>query len=94
MDQELTAKRLGELGHVTRLGLFRLLVKAGDEGLAVGELQKHLDITAPNLSHHLHRMIAVGLVRQERNGRTLLCFAQLNVLRDIVEFLDQECCTL
>lgn len=94
MDHELTAKRLSELGHVTRLAIFRHLVKAGDKGLAVGQLQRHLNISAPNLSHHLHRMIGVGLVQQVRRGRVLLCFAELDVLRNIVAFLDQECCTL
>jgi len=94
MDQEVAVKRLGELGHSTRMSVFRLLVKAGKKGLPVGDVQKHLDVSAPNLSHHLHRLIAVGLVYQERDGRTLHCFAHLNALRDVVDFLDAECCTL
>ncbi len=94
MDHELTAKRLSELGHSTRLSVFRLLVKAGEQGLAVGDIQKHLDVAGPTLSHHLHRLIAVGLVKQQREGRTLFCIAQLTVLREITNFLEAECCTL
>ncbi|SCA57643.1 Transcriptional regulator, ArsR family protein [Candidatus Terasakiella magnetica] len=94
MDQEIAVKRLGELGHNTRMSVFRLLVKAGDKGLPVGEVQKRLEISAPNLSHHLHRLIAVGLVKQVREGRTLHCFAQLDALHDVMGFLDAECCTL
>ena len=94
MDQEVAVKRLSELGHSTRMSVFRLLVKAGDEGLPVGEMQKHLDISAPNMSHHLHRLIAVGLVKQQRDGRTLYCFAELDALRDVMGFLEAECCTL
>ncbi|MCW8887172.1 MAG: metalloregulator ArsR/SmtB family transcription factor [Motiliproteus sp.] len=94
MDHELTAKRLSELGHATRLSVFRLLVKAGKQGLSVGDVQKHLDIAGPTLSHHMHRLIAVGLVKQQREGRTLFCIAQMDVLREIVDFLDAECCTL
>jgi len=94
MDQEIAVKRLGELGHTTRMSVFRLLVKAGDKGLPVGDVQKMLNVSAPNLSHHLHRLIAVGLVRQEREGRTLHCFAQLDALRDVMGFLEAECCTL
>ena len=94
MDQEIAVKRLGELGHNTRMSVFMLLVRAGKEGLPVGELQKRLDVSAPNMSHHLHRLIAAGLVKQERDGRTLHCVAQLDALRDVMDFLDAECCTL
>lgn len=94
MDQEIAVKRLGELGHTTRMSIFRLLVKAGDKGLQVGDVQKMLGVSAPNLSHHLHRLIGVGLVRQRRDGRTLYCFAELDALRDVMGFLEAECCTL
>ena len=94
MDQEIAVKRMAELGHNTRMSIFRLLVKVGKGGLPVGDIQKHLDITAPTLSHHLHRLIAVGLVKQHREGRILFCVAQLGSLREILNFLDDECCTL
>lgn len=94
MNDEKIAKLLSELGHPTRLGVFRLLVRAGETGLAVGEVQQRLGIPAATLSHHLHRLIGVGLVRQFREGRVLYCVAQLATLRDVVSFLDQECCTL
>ena len=94
MDRNIVVKRFAELGHETRLAVFLLLVKAGRDGLPVGELQKHLGITGPTLSHHLHRLIHVGLVVQEREGRTLHCFAQLTAMRDVMQFLEEECCTL
>ncbi len=94
MDHELAAKRMAELGHSTRLSVFRLLVKAGRNGLPVGDIQKHLDVSGPTLSHHIHRLIAVGLVKQHRDGRTLHCIAQLDAVREIMTFLDAECCTL
>ena len=94
MDQDIAAKRFAELGHSTRLSVFRLLVRAGNEGLPVGEIQQHLDVAGPTLSHHLHRLIAVGLVSQRREGRTLYCIAQRDALREVTNFLDAECCTL
>ena len=94
MDNEIAVKRLGELGHSTRMSVFRLLVKAGDQGLPVGDIQKHLDIAAATLSHHLHRLVSAGLVKQRRDGRTLFCIAQMGALREVIGFLDQECCTL
>lgn len=94
MDHEIAAKRFSELGHSTRLSVFRLLVKAGDQGLPVGDIQAHLDVAGPTLSHHIHRLISAGLVKQHREGRTLFCIAQLVAVREVMSFLDAECCTL
>lgn len=94
MDNEIAVKRLGELGHATRMAVFQLLVRAGDRGLPVGEVQGRLKIAAPTLSHHLRRLVEAGLVRQQREGRTLYCIAQLDALREVVDFLENECCTL
>lgn len=94
MENSIAAKRLSELGHETRLSIFRLLVKAGNQGMPVGDIQTHLKVAGPTLSHHLHRLIAVDLVVQQRDGRTLYCIAQLDALREIVGFLEAECCTL
>ena len=94
MKLELVAKKLSELGHPTRLDIFRLLVKAGDTGLAVGALKKNLKIIGPTLTHHLHRLIAVNLVSQQRQGRVLYCSANLEQVRSIMQFLESECCTL
>jgi len=94
MIHELAARRLSELGHPTRLSVFRLLVKAGERGLPVGDIKNHLDVPGPTLSHHIHRLISVGLVKQQRDGRVLYCVAQLDALREILAFLEEECCTL
>ncbi|MGB0960140.1 MAG: ArsR/SmtB family transcription factor [Halocynthiibacter sp.] len=94
MEQSLAVKRLGELGHDTRMSVFRLLVRAGDGGLPVGDIQSRLDLKAATLSHHLHRLIAAGLVRQTREGRVLYCFACLDAVAEVAAFLGSECCTL
>jgi len=94
MDQKLATKRLAELGNDNRMTVFRLLVKAGPKGLAVGDIQRRLGLSGSNLSHHLHRLIGAGLMRQEREGRTLYCIAELEALNEVVSFLNAECCTL
>jgi DNA-binding transcriptional ArsR family regulator len=58
------------LGNPTRLKIYRILVRAGEEGMAVGRLQERLDIAASTLSHHLKALVAVGLVTQTREGTT------------------------
>ena len=69
MDRNHAARCLEKLGNPTRLEIFRLLVRAGAKGLAVGELQAHLNIPASTLSHHVAQLVNVGLVAQERQGR-------------------------
>lgn len=87
------AKTLAELGNDTRLSIFRLLVKAGPEGIPVGEIQRLLDIPASTLSHHIRRLMQVGLVVQRRESRTLHCIARIDTLRELIDYLLSECCT-
>jgi len=93
MENETAAKKLAELGHVTRLSVFRYLVKVGDDGAPVGQIQEELGIPGSTLSHHISRLVAVGLIKQVRESRTLYCIPQFEVLDDLVEFLKSECCT-
>jgi ArsR family transcriptional regulator, arsenate/arsenite/antimonite-responsive transcriptional repressor len=86
------AARLEALGNPTRLRIYRALVRAGGAGSSVGKLQTRLDLPASTLSHHLKAMIGVGLVVQERQATTLICRANYDVMRGIVDFLLAECC--
>jgi ArsR family transcriptional regulator len=92
MSTEIIAKRLEALGNPTRLTIYRMLVRAGDEGLPVGDVQERAGIPASTLSHHLHRLIRADLVTQERRGTTLLCRANYPVMHETMGFLVAECC--
>lgn len=92
MDIDQAAKSLKELGHPTRLTIYRRLVKAGNEGMAVGIVQQELDVPGSTLSHHLASLASAGLIKQRREGRTLFCVAQYNQLDAVMEFLQDECC--
>jgi DNA-binding transcriptional ArsR family regulator len=87
------AARLEALGNPTRLRIYRTLVRAGDPGLPVGKLQSRLSIPGSTLSHHLKTLIIVGLITQERDATTLICRANYQVMRGLVDFLVAECCT-
>lgn len=87
------AARLEALGNPTRLRIYRTLVKAGDPGLPVGKLQSRLGVAPSTLSHHLKTLIIVGLVSQERDATTLICRANYQLMRGLVDFLVAECCT-
>ena len=94
MELNQAARCLEKLGNPIRLGVFRLLVRAGHEGLSVGEIQDHLGIPASTLSHHLSHLVNVGLVVQERQGRQLICRPAFALMDGLIDFLTAECCML
>ena len=75
MNNLIAADILSQLGNATRLDITRLLVRADEKGMLVGELQKSLKIPASTLSHHLNALKSVGLVSQERLSNQLFCYA-------------------
>lgn len=93
MTLDEAAARLEALGNPTRLEIYRTLVKAGDDGLAVGALQSRLDIAGSTLSHHLKSLVVVGLVSQVRAGTTLICRANYDLMHALVGYLVDECCS-
>jgi ArsR family transcriptional regulator len=94
MELENAAKRCAELGNTTRLSIFRLLVRAGKDGLPVGEIQRNLGIPGSTLSHHIQRLVQVGLLNQRRDSRVLYCEPQFEAVRELADFLVSECCSL
>jgi DNA-binding transcriptional ArsR family regulator len=93
MKNKIAAKKLAELGHITRLSIFRYLVKVGAQGAPVGQIQEELGVPGSTLSHHISRLVSVGLIKQVRESRILHCIPQFDVLDELVEFLKSECCT-
>lgn len=92
MNHDIAAASLAELGNPHRLAIFRFLVRAGHQGATVGEVQKALAIPASTLSHHLSRMARVGLIRQEKSGRTITCVPVYERLESLINYLREECC--
>lgn len=92
MNIEDISARLEALGNPTRLRIFRILVRAGDPGLPVGKLQDKLEIAASTLTHHLQKLILVGLVTQERQSTLLICRANYPMMRGLVTALVDQCC--
>ncbi|KPQ09457.1 MAG: ArsR family transcriptional regulator [Saliniramus fredricksonii] len=92
VDLATMAAQLEALGHPTRLALYRLMVRAGPEGIPVGRLQEALGIPASTLSHHLAKLTAQGLVSRERQATTLICRADFETMHGLVGFLNDECC--
>jgi DNA-binding transcriptional ArsR family regulator len=87
------AAHLEALGNPTRLKIYRTLIRAGGVGMPVGRLQDKLKIAPSTLSHHIKALVVAGLVTQVREATTLVCHANYEVMRGLVDFLVAECCT-
>jgi ArsR family transcriptional regulator len=92
MDRETAARCLAELGNLTRLDIYRLLVRAGPDGLSITEIQTRLDIPASTLAFHLRGLVNARLVLQEKVGRSVICRANYRQADAVIEFLREECC--
>ncbi|MFN3641998.1 MAG: ArsR/SmtB family transcription factor [Gemmobacter sp.] len=86
------ARALAALGHDARLAIFRLLVRAGQDGLRVGEIASHLGLAPSTLAHHMTVLVDAGLVSQERRGREVVNRAVFDAARDLAAFLLDACC--
>ena len=92
MKIETAAEQLESLGSAVRLKIYRALVRAGGDGMAVGDLQAKVGLVASTLSHHIRHLRETGLITQERQGTTLLCRANYKAMNQLVGYLVDECC--
>ncbi len=92
MDIELAALGFAAMGAPHRLGVLQLLVKAGDAGLKVGEVQAKSGIAASTLAHHLKALQEAGLITQQKQGRATICRANYPQLEGLAGYILSECC--
>ena len=83
---------LTALAQEARLRVFRLLVRVGGGGLAAGEIAAELELPAPTLSFHLKELTRAGLIRGERQGRSIRYSMDPAGIRELLVFLTEDCC--
>src|SRR6056297_632409 len=83
---------LSSLAQPVRLQVFRLLVKAGDEGMCAGDLSRELGIPKNTLSFHLKELSAADLVGSERDGRSIIYRLRTEGMQQLKQFLTEDCC--
>ncbi|RKT32721.1 ArsR family transcriptional regulator [Roseovarius halotolerans] len=89
----MTASAFAALGSEQRLAVLRCLVRAGPEGLSIGGLGERSGVTGSTLTHHMKILTQAGLVRQQRQGRSIICAAvAYPELSALANFLLRECC--
>lgn len=92
MNDSQAAAALSALGHEMRLRIFRLLVRAGEEGLIVGDIARLVGLAPSTLAHHLAALVQAGLVVQERRGREVVNRADFAAMRRTLDYVASECC--
>jgi DNA-binding transcriptional ArsR family regulator len=92
MENESAIAALGALAQGTRLDVFRTLVRHEPEGLPAGDVARALGVPQNTMSAHLGILARAGLVRAERQGRTIRYRADLDALRALMLFLVTDCC--
>ncbi|KUR73212.1 ArsR family transcriptional regulator [Novosphingobium fuchskuhlense] len=83
---------LSALAQKHRLAVFRLLVKAGPEGLPAGTIACEVGVRPNTLSTHLAILDHAGLVTARREGRSVIYAADYGAMRALLGFLVEDCC--
>lgn len=92
MNDEQAVASLSALAHVDRLAAFRMLVKAGPDGMPSGEIAERLTIPPARMSFHLATLERSGLVASRRDGRRILYTASYDDMRWLLGFITEDCC--
>jgi DNA-binding transcriptional ArsR family regulator len=85
-------RRLSALAQESRMEVFRLLVKAGPEGLAAGDIARTLDVAPNTMSAQLLILSNAGLIRARREGRSIIYSVDFDGTSELLVFLTEDCC--
>lgn len=83
---------LAALAQDSRLDVYRLLVRAGPDGMAAGTIASELKLAPNTLSFHFDRLRQAGLVSVRREGRLMIYAARYDTMNDLIGFLTENCC--
>jgi len=92
MEKQDALAALAALAHETRLDVFRLLVRAGNQGQSAGALAEALGVPSATLSFHLKELKSAGVVGCRREGRSLIYSPNFESMNSLLQFLTLNCC--
>lgn len=92
MQANTAIRALSALAQEHRLAAFRLLVQAGEQGLAAGALAEQIDVPPSSMSFHLAQLANAGLVRQRRESRSIIYSADYAAMNGLMGYLTENCC--
>jgi ArsR family transcriptional regulator len=92
MEPHQAIASLAALAHEHRLGIFRLLVERGPQGLPAGVIAEKLGLAPSSLTFHVQALQRAGLITQRRVGRQLIYAADFATMNEVVGYLTRNCC--
>ena len=92
MEISTASRRLHALAQDSRLAVFRLLVRAGEQGVPAGEIARELGVAPNTLSAHLSVLANAGLVTSRRESRSIIYRADYGGMSELLAFLVEDCC--
>ena len=92
LSSEQAVRGFAACGSIPRLAVLRFLVRAGEGGLTVSQIQQRSKLPASTLAHHLRLLTESGLVEQERRGRKVINRAEFRRIESLSAYLTDECC--
>jgi len=92
MELEQAVRRLSALAQDGRLQVLRLLIRAGSEGLAAGEIARTVEVPPNTLSAQLTLLANAQLVRSRRQGRSVIYCADYDAMTELLQYLMEDCC--
>lgn len=92
MQSDHVIRALSALAQDHRLAAFRLLVQAGEQGMAAGMLAERLDVPPSSMSFHLAQLANAGLVTQRRESRSIIYSADYAAMNGLMGYLTENCC--
>jgi ArsR family transcriptional regulator, arsenate/arsenite/antimonite-responsive transcriptional repressor len=92
METKTAVGALSALAHETRLEIFRLLVRKGQQGLAAGDLSSQFAMPAATMSFHLKELSSAGLIVPRRESRSIIYSANYDQMQQLMSFMLENCC--
>lgn len=92
MEERQALAAFAALSQETRLRILRLLIQAGPDGMAAGDIGGAIGATTSRLSFHLTHLEHAGLIRSRREGRFIIYTAFYPAFSSLIAFLMQDCC--
>ncbi len=90
MNEREAVEALSALAQETRLRVFRLLVRAGRDGLPAGAIGEAVGASSSNLSFHLSQLEGAGLIARRREARSIIYSLREDVAGGLIAFLRED----
>jgi len=92
MNTDRALAALAALAQASRLAIYRLLVVAGEPGLAAGKIGAELGLPPATLSFHLKELAHAELVIATQVGKFVYYRADYARMKQLMGYLTEHCC--